>query len=119
MIGVFRFNKRRRSGCALDALVLVGFFVSGCSALIYQVCWQRELFAVIGVDMDSITIIVSAFMLGIGFGGMIGGWLADCQPKTRIVWYATIELAIAFYGAFSLVLLGGLGSLLSQWGAVR
>lgn len=57
----------------LDAVLLVSFFISGCSALIYQVSWQRALYGLIGVDMDSITIIVSVFMLGIGLGGMLGG----------------------------------------------
>lgn len=50
-------------------LILASFFISGCSALIYQVSWQRALYGLIGVDMDSITIIVSVFMLGIGVGG--------------------------------------------------
>ena len=61
----------------LNMLLLLSFFISGCSALMYQVSWQRALYALIGVDMDSITIIVSVFMLGIGLGGMLGGWLSD------------------------------------------
>ena len=56
-----------RDEVLLDAVLFLSFFISGCSALIYQVCWQRSLYGVIGVDMDSITIIVSVFMLGIGF----------------------------------------------------
>src|SRR4051812_25289323 len=35
------------------------FFLSGVSALIYQVCWQRLLFVAFGVDIESITIVVS------------------------------------------------------------
>lgn len=92
----------------LDALLLLSFFISGCSALIYQVCWQRSLYGVIGVDMDSITIIVSVFMLGIGMGGMIGGWLSDHYPVQRLGLYAGAELSIALYGASSLWLLQGL-----------
>lgn len=94
-----------RQGMALDALLLLSFFISGCSALIYQVCWQRSLYGLIGVDMDSITIIVSVFMLGIGLGGMLGGWLSDRYPRQRLRWYAGIELSIALYGAASLWLL--------------
>ena len=48
----------------LNMLLLLSFFISGSSALMYQVSWQRALYALIGVDMDSITIIVSVFMLG-------------------------------------------------------
>ena len=89
----------------LNMLLLLSFFISGCSALMYQVSWQRALYALIGVDMDSITIIVSVFMLGIGLGGMLGGWLADRYPQQRLRWYAGIELSIALYGAASLWLL--------------
>ena len=42
------------------------FFISGVAALIYQVCWQRLLFQTFGVDMESVTIIVSTFMFGLG-----------------------------------------------------
>ena len=92
----------------LNMLLLLSFFISGCSALMYQVSWQRALYALIGVDMDSITIIVSVFMLGIGLGGMLGGWLSDRYPRQRLRWYAGIELSIALYGAASLWLLQGL-----------
>ena len=89
----------------LDAVLLVSFFISGCSALIYQLSWPRALYGLIGVDMDSITIIVSVFMLGIGLGGMLGGWLSDRFPRQRLRWYAGIELSIALYGGASLWLL--------------
>jgi hypothetical protein len=40
---------------ALSAL----FLLSGACALVYQVAWQRILFAAFGADLESITIIVS------------------------------------------------------------
>ncbi|NLU11860.1 MAG: fused MFS/spermidine synthase [Gammaproteobacteria bacterium] len=88
----------------LDTVLLSSFFLSGICALMYQVAWQRSLYSIIGVDIDSITIIVSVFMLGIGFGGMLGGWIADLAPKRRIHIYAVAELAIALYGFSSLLL---------------
>lgn len=89
----------------LDAVLLSSFFLSGVCALIYQVGWQRSLYGIIGVDIDSITIVVSVFMLGIGIGGMLGGWFADFLPKKKIQIYAIAELTIAIYGFFSLLLL--------------
>lgn len=86
-------------------LLLVSFFLSGVSALFYQLAWQRSLFGIIGVDIDSVTIVVSVFMLGIGFGGLLGGWLADFLPKLRLQVYGAVELAIATYGLFSLSML--------------
>jgi len=35
------------------------FFVSGFPALIYQIVWQRTLFAIYGVNMESVTVVVS------------------------------------------------------------
>ena len=100
----------------VDLLLLVSFFLSGCCALIYQVGWQRALYGVIGVDIDSVTIIVSVFMLGIGFGGMLGGWVADRFPRHRIQFYAVAEMLIAIYGLLSLGMLTGLGDWLSAQG---
>jgi len=100
----------------LDAVLLASFFLSGCCALIYQVGWQRSLFGIIGVDIDSITIIVSVFMLGIGFGGMLGGWIADRAPRRRIQCYAAAEVSIALYGLASLTLLQHLGDWLAMTG---
>lgn len=85
-------------------ILIVSFFVSGACALIYQLCWLRFLNAAIGVDLDSSTIVVSAFMLGIGIGGFFGGRLADLWPKARIACYATAELLLAAYGFSSLEL---------------
>ncbi len=103
-----------------DLTLLSSFIISGISALIYQVCWQRGLYSVIGVDMDSVTIVVSAFMLGIGIGGMTGGWLADRFPGQRIRLFATAELSIALYGLATIWLLPWLDAQLaaSAWGGM-
>ncbi len=53
-------------------LVLAAFFLSAVSAPTYQVTWQRLLNAEFGVDLKSITIIVSCFMLGRGLGSFLG-----------------------------------------------
>ena len=91
--------------------MLGSFFLSGCCALIYQVGWQRSLYGIVGADIDSITIIVSVFMLGIGLGGMLGGKIADFAPKRKMHFYAAAEISIALYGFFSLALL----KILENW----
>lgn len=100
----------------LDSVLLSSFFLSGVCALMYQVSWQRSLYGIIGVDIDSITIIVSVFMLGIGFGGMLGGWIADLAPKRRIQIYAVAEFSIALYGFASLFLIESIGVWLTAAG---
>src|SRR6201989_3637133 len=56
-------------------VLCVLFFFSGFPALIYQLTWQRSLFRIFGVNTESVTIVVTAFMLGLGLGSLAGGWI--------------------------------------------
>jgi predicted membrane-bound spermidine synthase len=83
------------------AFLLAVFFASGFAALLYQTIWQRMLTLFGGADVYSITIIVAAFMAGLGFGNMAGGHLADRLPLKRCLHaFAVCELAI---GGFALL----------------
>ena len=75
--------------------------ISGTAALIYQVCWQRLLFEGFGVDIESVTIVVSTFMLGLGLGALAGGEIADKFPDRVIPMFAVIELATGAFGVCS------------------
>ena len=59
------------------AFVLLLFFASGFSAILYQTIWQRMLGFFSGVDVYSVTITIAAFMAGLGCGNLAGGHLAD------------------------------------------
>ena len=78
------------------------FFFSGFPALIYQIVWQRTLFAVYGVNIESVTVVVSAFMLGLGLGSLSGGWLSKRPRVPLLLVFGTIELGIAAFGLVSL-----------------
>jgi predicted membrane-bound spermidine synthase len=93
-----------------QAWLIALFFVSGVAALIYQVCWQRLLFQTFGVDIESVTIIVSTFMLGLGVGALLGGQLSDRFPDRALAMFALFELAIAVFGVFSPWLIRGVGA---------
>ena len=56
------------------------------------------LFTMFGVDLESVTIIVSVFMFGMGVGAMLGGWLADRMLVRLLGIYVLIELGIAMFG---------------------
>lgn len=86
------------------------FFASGFAALCYQIAWQRTLFGWYGVDLDSVSAIVSIFMLGLGGGALAGGWLADRFPAQRILVFSAIELTIGLFGLVSLDVIDGLGA---------
>ena len=92
-------------------LLVAPFFLSGVAALIYQVCWQRLLFAAFGVDIESITIIVSTFMLGLGVGALVGGQLADRFPERIIALFALAEFGIGLFGLLSPTVIREVGRL--------
>ena len=77
------------------------FFLSGFPALIYQIVWQRALFSVYGVNVESVTVVVTAFMLGLGLGSLVGGRLSRSRVPLVLV-FAAIEICTATYGVFSL-----------------
>ena len=78
------------------------FFTSGFAALLYQVIWQRMLVIFSGADVYSTTIIVSAFMAGLGIGSLAGGHAADrVSERTSLVLFSIAELAVAAFGILS------------------
>lgn len=87
------------------------FFASGVAGLVYQVCWQRLLFAAFGSDLPSVTVIVSSFMAGLGLGALAGGRSADRWPTHTVALFCTCELGIGLFGLASPSLLTGAGDL--------
>ena len=77
------------------------FFLSGIAALIYQIAWQRMLFTAFGVDLESVTIIISVFMAGLGVGAYYGGRIADRFPNHIIQFFALTEVGIGTFGIAS------------------
>lgn len=80
------------------SLLATCFFFSGAAGLIYQVAWQRILFAAFGIDLVSVAIIVSAFMLGMGLGALSGGWAVDTWPEKAVILFALSETGIGLFG---------------------
>ena len=96
------FGRRAHESRAQSALVAALFFCSGFPALIYQIVWQRALFAIYGVNVQSVAVVVSAFMLGLGIGSLVGGWLSQKFPEHGITIFGICELAVAAFGLISL-----------------
>src|SRR5579864_9098096 len=78
------------------------FFLSGFPALLYQVVWQRSLFSIYGVNIESVTVVVSAFMLGLGVGSLAGGLLSERSGVPLLAVFGGSELGIASFGLVSL-----------------
>ncbi len=78
------------------------FFLSGFPALVYQTAWQRILVLHSGVGSVSVATIVSAYMLGLGVGSLIGARLSkQLSPLTCLRWFGTIEFLTGLCGFFS------------------
>ncbi|MBY0493488.1 MAG: fused MFS/spermidine synthase [Cyanobacteria bacterium] len=82
--------------------------MSGTSALIYQVVWQRLLTVHYGVGPASVALIVSVFMLGLGIGSIVGGRWAE-QGVDVASRYAAIEIIIGALGLASGPVIGIIG----------
>ncbi|MBF0345815.1 MAG: hypothetical protein HQL06_16500 [Nitrospirae bacterium] len=89
------------------------FVISGFSALIYQIAWQRTLFLVFGINIESVTIIVSVFMLGLGIGSLFGGALTKRYETVLPKLFLICEVVIGGYGIISIPLMKAIGSVMS------
>jgi len=76
-----------------DTVVLVCFFISGATGLIYEVLWSRRLTLVFGVTVLAVSTVLAAFMGGLALGSAVFGRIADrCRHPLRL--YALLEAAI-------------------------
>lgn len=89
------FNRR------LGLFLTFIYFFSGFAALVYQVVWQRWLAFFTGISSVNISLIVSAFMAGLGIGYLVGGYLADkLKEGQHPIAFLIAELGI---GGFAIV----------------
>lgn len=84
---------RARHMPGLLLVLAVLFFLSGASALIYQVLWLRLLGLVFGVTVYAASTVWAAFMAGLAIGSVFGGRLAD-RAARPLRWLAAVELLI-------------------------
>jgi predicted membrane-bound spermidine synthase len=80
--------------------------LSGFTALALQVVWQRVIGLHAGVDLFSITTVITAFMAGLGLGNLAGGALADrLGPRRSLIAFAVSKAALGAFGIASIPLL--------------
>jgi predicted membrane-bound spermidine synthase len=77
------------------------FLVSGFTAVIYQLIWQRVLLTLYGANTETVTVVVTAFMLGLGVGSLLGGELSRTSRSPLRV-FAALELGVGVCGIVSL-----------------
>ena len=112
---VLRAERARDPATEQQQLKLLGvlFFFSGFPALIYQLVWQRALFRIFGVNIESVTIVVTAFMLGLGLGSLFGGWISKRERIPLLLLLALIEALTGAFGLVSLSIFESVGDWIS------
>jgi spermidine synthase len=77
--------------------ILLCFFASGFSGLVYQVIWVRELVLVFGATTFAVSTVLTAFMGGLALGSFYFG--RRCESiKKPLKLYAILEIGIGIYG---------------------
>jgi spermidine synthase len=82
--------------------ILVFFFLSGIPALVYQLLWQRTLFRIFGTNIESTTIVVTVFMIGLGLGSLAGSWLSTRRSMSPLLLLSVMEACVGLFGFFAL-----------------
>jgi spermidine synthase len=98
----------------LHAIILHGVFIlSGISALIYQLVWQRALLTIYGSNVESVAMVVAAFLAGLGIGSLAGGWISKSTRAPLVLLFGLAELGVGAYGLVSLKLFDAVGAITS------
>ena len=92
-------SKAARSIERPDAVwaILLCFFASGVSGLVYQVVWVRELVLVFGATTFAVSTVLTAFMGGLALGSYYFGRRSETVERPLRL-YGLIEIGIGLYG---------------------
>ena len=72
---------------AIAWAILLCFFASGTSGLVYQVVWVRELVLVFGATTFAVSTVLTAFMGGLALGSFYFGRRSESinRPRRRMI----------------------------------
>ena len=95
-------EKTLAGNAGLLPFILAAFCASGFAAILYQVVWQRVLFASFGVNVQAVTVVVTAFLAGLGLGSIWGGYLSYGSSAVLLRRFGSLEVAVGLFGLISL-----------------
>ncbi len=90
-------------------LVLVLFFISGFTGLVYEIIWTRVFGLIFGNTTLAISTVLAAFMLGLAMGSRVFGRIGD-RLKSHLRTYGFIEIGVGL----SALLVPGLKGILES-----
>lgn len=87
-----------------ERLLYASIFLSGFSALIYQLIWVRLLGLEFGVSSFAVATVVAVFLLGLGLGSYVfGRWSERTENPLRIYLYVEVCIAIASLASYLVI----------------
>jgi spermidine synthase len=101
---------KRAGGLAAGSVLLGVFAVSGFAGLVYEILWIRDFAFVLGNTVQTVSIVLAAYMTGLAAGSWAAGRWAG-RITRPLAAYAILEVAtglagIAVYYSFSLWIRG-------------
>lgn len=78
--------------------LLLLFFVSGISGLIYEIVWLRILTRIIGITTYATAVTLAVFMLGLALGSILFGRISD-KRNNQLLLYSILQIVIAITAA--------------------
>ena len=91
-------------------LLLIAFFLAGFSSLVYEVIWSRQLSVVFGSTVYAVSVVLAAFMAGLGLGSILFGRVAD-RAHNPLRRYAIVQTATGISAVLVTLLIPGLNSI--------
>jgi spermidine synthase len=82
---------------SLRSTIILLYFFSGASALIYQIVWARMPGLIVGTAVTAWAAVLVAYMGGMALGYALGGRVADRERRPMLV-FALCEAGIGLFG---------------------
>jgi predicted membrane-bound spermidine synthase len=80
-------------------MILLLFFCSGATALVYEVIWSKYLTLLFGSTIQAQTVVLAVFMGGLALGNRFFGSRAD-RARQPLALYGYLEVTIGLYAYF-------------------
>jgi spermidine synthase len=94
--GAKRPERVPASPVGLSLGVYASFFLSGATALVFEMLWSRQFVTVFGNSSYAISVVLCAYMAGLGLGSWLGGRLADRLAR-RLLAYGAAQAGVALW----------------------
>jgi len=76
---------------------LIAVFLSGASALTFEILWQRQMFLIFGASAPATTAVLTAIFLGIAFGSLLAMPILNRFQRPLIA-FSLMETTIGIWG---------------------